>query len=192
MGLLEHLIISLNGWDLSVQHYIIAKHQPELITLFAWVTSWGNSATIIALCALASAGLAAQRRWGAALILDAGLTAAWITMALLKLWFGRSRPLGEHLVYAGGYSFPSGHAMLSMVLYGFLGYLLSCRLSGWMRWAVRASAGLMILMIGFSRIYLNVHYSSDVIAGFIIGSIFLLLMIWAYSKTDKGPRQLWR
>lgn len=185
MGFFEHLLISLNGWDRTIQHYIIAKHQPELISFFAWVTAWGNSLTIIVLCALASAGLVMKQRWGAALILDLGLTSAWLSMALLKLVFARLRPLGEHLVYAGGYSLPSGHAMLSLVFYGFLGYILSSRLTGWSRWAVRIGAASIIILIGMSRVYLNVHYASDVIAGFFFGGLFLGFMIWGHRRLGK-------
>lgn len=173
-------------WDRVIQNQVITNYQPELISFFAAMTTWGNSATLILLCALASAWLVLRERCRTALILDLGLTAAWLSMALLKLIFARLRPLGEHLVYAGGYSLPSGHAMLSLVFYGFLGYILSSRLTGWSRWAVRIGAASIIILIGMSRVYLNVHYASDVIAGFFFGGLFLALMIWGHRRLGKS------
>lgn len=183
--MLENLTMSIKDWDHIIQYWVSSNHQPELITFFTWMTSWGNSAAIIVLCSLASILLLMKRYWQTMLILDVGLSAAWFTMALLKLMFGRVRPLGEHLVYAGGYSFPSGHAMLSMVFYGFVAYILSLNLHGWSRLGVQFAAGLLILLIGCSRVYLNVHYSSDVMAGFFLGSIFLLVMIHTHNRMDR-------
>ncbi len=183
--MLEKLIMSMKAWDHNIQYWVSANHQSELITFFTWMTSLGNSATIIVLCSLVSIMLLIKRHWQTMLILDVGLSAAWFTMALLKLIFGRVRPLGEHLVYAGGYSFPSGHAMLSMVFYGFVAYIFSLYLQGWPRLGVQFAAGLLILLIGCSRVYLNVHYSSDVMAGFFLGSLFLLVMIHTHNRMDR-------
>lgn len=186
MNLLEQIIANIGSWDKAVQQWAITNHQPELIGLFTCITGLGNSTALIILCALISLLLFLNERWSLFLILDVGLTAAWLSMAFLKALFGRLRPLGEHLVYAGGFSFPSGHAMLSLVFYGFVAYIASLYLKGRSRWGVQLAAGLIVFLIGGSRVYLNVHYFSDVMAGFVIGGLFLLIMIRTHKWMEKN------
>jgi len=179
------IIVNISSWDRAIQHWVTAQHQPGLTWIFTIITGLGNSATLITLCSLATILLIIDKRWRLALILDVGLTSAWLAMSLLKVLFGRIRPLGEHLVYAGGFSFPSGHAMLSLVFYGFVAYIISLYLQGALRWGLQIASGLIILLIGLSRIYLNVHYLSDIVAGFAIGGIFLFIMIRTHKCMEK-------
>lgn len=97
----------------------------------------------------------------------------------LKVAIERPRPTGGHLVEVSGYSFPSGHAMISIGFYGFISYLLYQELKEKTNKAfvVPWILGIMILCIGLSRIYLGVHYPSDVIAGFLSGGLWLSLCI---------------
>lgn len=95
---------------------------------------------------------------------------------ILKLIFSRARPIDINIITETGYSFPSGHAMISLAIYGFLAYLL------WKSYYKYKKIGvsllvLLIVLIGISRIYLGVHYTSDVIAGFIVSLGYLLLFI---------------
>jgi undecaprenyl-diphosphatase len=97
----------------------------------------------------------------------------WLNRAL-KQWIGRPRPpfVSENT----SFSFPSGHAMLAIIGYGLLGYLLVGWLSGRReRAAVIVGLTLLVLVIGFSRLYLTVHYFSDVLAGFTMGACWLLI-----------------
>lgn len=98
----------------------------------------------------------------------------------LKYFFKRERPSLERLVDAGGFSFPSGHSMVCFAFYGMLIYLayinLSCSL--W-RTALMILISCFILMIGVSRIYLGVHFPSDVAAGFAAGGVWLTVCIVA-------------
>ena len=96
----------------------------------------------------------------------------------LKLIFSRSRPSDINLIVESGYSFPSGHAMISLGLYGFLIYLL-INSNKTRKFKIFGMISLIVLifLIGMSRIYLGVHYVTDVIAGFIISAIYLLLFI---------------
>lgn len=96
----------------------------------------------------------------------------------LKLLFQRERPGLPHLVEVSGLSFPSGHSMVSFSFYGLLIYLAWANFSG--RSAKLAATALLaplILAIGISRIYLGVHYPSDVLAGFAAGSFWLVACI---------------
>lgn len=114
---------------------------------------------------------------------------------LLKLWYGRERPLQEHIVEVTNLSFPSGHAMFSVAFYGLLIYLIA---KGRLSTVIKASCILflvtLILLIGISRVYLGVHYTSDVVAGFAAGYIWLIavlvVMDWLRRKIGKENRQL--
>ncbi len=94
---------------------------------------------------------------------------------LLKSWFARPRPtFADPLAVALYYSFPSGHAMLSLVTYGLLAYFLFHGLHhAYLRVPITVGLILLVALIGFSRIYLGVHYVSDVLAGFVVGGLWL-------------------
>lgn len=101
---------------------------------------------------------------------------------VIKEIIGRVRPDQiEHLVVQGGYSFPSGHSMSSMVLFGSLIFLLfrSVR-SNSLKWLLSILLGFFPLLIGLSRIYLGVHYPSDVLGGFSLGFAWLCFSIAIY------------
>lgn len=186
MILLLNIINNITIWDQTIQQYTLAGRQPEAVLFFAGITRLGDSATLIMLCALATLWLLAQKSWSSALILDTGLTSAWLAMAGLKTLFGRIRPPGEHLVYAGGNSFPSGHAMLSLVFYGFAAYLLTCNMPRKSKIMIRGMISVAVLLIGISRVYLNVHYASDVIGGYFFGCCFLAVMIYLDYRLTQG------
>jgi membrane-associated phospholipid phosphatase len=95
----------------------------------------------------------------------------------LKLVFVRPRPLlWKQLIKEVSYSFPSGHALGSLVLYGFLAYLLGLQFPRWSQLIYGLAAGL-IGAIGLSRLYLGVHYPTDVMAGYAIGFLWLMMCI---------------
>lgn len=98
----------------------------------------------------------------------------------LKYYYARERPTIDETIDAIGYSFPSGHAMGSLIFYGFLSYLLfRSNIRKRMKWGALFLCGVLIFFIGISRIYLGAHYPSDVIAGYLAGSIWLILCILA-------------
>src|SRR5678809_129384 len=101
-----------------------------------------------------------------------------VLMLLLKQLFQRKRPLSPLLKAAKGLSFPSGHAIMAVTFYGLLIYILQHSITiDWLKWLVTVLVTVLIILIGFSRIYLRVHYASDVAAGFIIGLLWLLLSL---------------
>lgn len=97
-----------------------------------------------------------------------------IFMQVLKVIFGRERPPMPWLATAGGYSFPSGHTLMATIYYGLLLYLLirSGRVATGRKRLI-ACLGLLPALIGLSRIYLGVHYASDVLAGWTVGLAWL-------------------
>jgi undecaprenyl-diphosphatase len=112
-------------------------------------------------------------------------------MFLLKYLFQRKRPLSPLLKAARGLSFPSGHAIISVTFYGLLLHI-SWNLveTGLLRWTIAVLLITIILFIGYSRIYLRVHYASDVISGFIIGVLWLLISLWVLDNLEQYAKNI--
>ncbi len=109
-----------------------------------------------------------------------------LVMFSLKYFFRRDRPLTPLLNAAKGYSFPSGHAMISFTFYGLLIYLVWKNVKApWLKITLSILLSLLIFVIGLSRVYLRVHYASDVLAGFCVGCMWLLLSLWLLAKIEK-------
>jgi undecaprenyl-diphosphatase len=101
-----------------------------------------------------------------------------VLMLLLKQLFQRKRPLSPLLKAAKGLSFPSGHAIMAVTFYGLLVYILQHTIeSNWVRIFLTILLIILVILIGFSRVYLRVHYASDVLGGFIIGLLWLLISL---------------
>ena len=101
----------------------------------------------------------------------------------LKFMFSRQRPLEYMLIDETGYSFPSGHSMVSMAFYGFLIYLCYKLIDKkWLRNLSITLLSLLIALIAFSRLYFGVHYPTDVLAGLTFGYILLFVYIKIFSK----------
>jgi undecaprenyl-diphosphatase len=111
---------------------------------------------------------------------------SFLLMSSLKNYFHRGRPVHPVHEAALGYSFPSGHAMSAMTFYGLIICLFVTKVENLKaRWAVGVFLSLLILAIGFSRIYLRVHYASDVLGGFAIGYLWLVISLWTLNKLEK-------
>ncbi len=119
-----------------------------------------------------------KHKWEA-VVLSSSLAGGWLLNMVLKHAFQRTRPDIQHLIEVGGYSFPSGHAMISTAFYGMLGYLLwlSLRERSKTAWPVIVLTVCLVFFIGVSRVYLGVHFPSDVIAGFAAGGLWLIACI---------------
>ena len=106
----------------------------------------------------------------------------------LKLIFMRERPFELMIITEDGYSFPSGHAMASLGFYGFIIYLIwnmKCKKKFKVLTTVLLS--FLIILIGISRIYLGVHYASDVLAGYLVSVAYLIVYVqWAKRFLRKG------
>ena len=104
----------------------------------------------------------------------------------MKLWFARERPPGPLIDRLYNFSFPSGHATSALIFYGLCTYLLwKSKIPKVWKWVSAVILFLFSLLIGFSRVYLRVHYASDVLAGFCVGSAWLILIIFILEKLKK-------
>lgn len=125
-----------------------------------------------------------RHRWYSIKVVAISLSSTAM-MFLLKAFFSRARPLTPLLKPALGYSFPSGHSFVSFAFYGLLIYLAYKYLENVaLKWLVILCLSALILLIGFSRIYLRVHYTSDVLAGFSIGIIWLTFSLWILNRME--------
>lgn len=176
----------MGGLDRSVGGFIQSLRTDGLTPLFRFITDLGDRwAYIILIIAIGIFYYLRGRRWKLTAQVVAVLVLASLVNIALKEVISRERPTGEHLVEVTTASYPSGHAMSAMAFYGFLIYLL-IRSSSPTWWKVIGSAllALLILLIGTSRIYLGVHYASDVLAGFLGGLFWMMLSIVVFNLID--------
>jgi membrane-associated phospholipid phosphatase len=110
---------------------------------------------------------------------------SYFLKVLLKALFNRPRPADPLIEHVQGLSFPSGHAILGVTVYGFIGLLLWYEIKNRnLRNIVIAFLILLMLAIAFTRVYMRVHYMSDVIAGLAIGFIWLVVSLWVIEKLE--------
>ena len=113
-----------------------------------------------------------------------------LLMFFLKIIFHRDRPLSPLLQAAQGYSFPSGHATMSITFYGLIIFLVWQNIKNvLLKWILTILLILLIIFIGISRVYLRVHYASDVLAGFCIGLMWLFLSLWILKRIETYSRR---
>lgn len=111
------------------------------------------------------------------------LVGVTIINQVIKHIVRRPRPNVLRLVEEDGYSFPSGHSMVSMAFYGIIIYLVYKNVTNkYLKWTLITLLSLLILSIGFSRIYVGVHYFTDVVGGFLLGLAYLIIYINIYNK----------
>jgi len=147
----------------------------KLISLLAWWPVVTGICLFMALC------FVRKRSRYRLLALMLTIPVGMLLNVMLKYSFHRSRPpWDDPLLVIGSFSFPSGHAMSATLLYGLLAAFGVREVQAW-RWRVLAvlAAGLLVVLIGFSRLYLGVHYLSDVLAGIAAGSAWLALCLTA-------------
>ena len=119
------------------------------------------------------------------------LISVFLLNQLMKIIFQRERPDRlQWLVNEFGYSFPSGHAMVSMAYYGFLIYLVYTHINKKYKWILISILSLIIILVGISRIYLGVHYLSDILAGFLVSMAYLIIFIFCYNKFVNSTKSL--
>ena len=115
------------------------------------------------------------------------LISVFLSNFIVKSIIRRDRPIDINLIIEIGFSFPSGHSMVSFAFYGFLiYYLYHTDLKKPLKYSLMTLLGFIILLIGLSRIYLGVHYASDVIGGFLLAFIYLVIYIKFIYKREKA------
>jgi undecaprenyl-diphosphatase len=175
-------------WDEPIQKAVESRRGDEWNSLFFAASRLGSTVFVLALGALLA--LIAWRRCRAVSIAVVVATLVrpgieWFIKALVE----RGRPDFGRMVTGTGYSFPSGHVMAAVALWGLLPVIVGLYTNSrkvW--WASVAVAGTIISLIAASRVYLGVHWFSDVVGGLLFGSFFLLGVDWVLRNTHRHVR----
>lgn len=169
----------LKSFDQQITDCVLSFRNPELTQFFTIVTDMGGFyGYLIATTLVAIFFFFKFRHWEFTLQLMAVVILAALSNIALKKFIDRARPGIEHLVVVESLSYPSGHAMSAMAFYGFLIYLLfHIKMGKLLRSILATLFVFLILSIGISRIYLGVHYPSDVLGGFVAGLIWVAFCI---------------
>jgi membrane-associated phospholipid phosphatase len=186
-------LVRFDRWAAGALH-AHASDTPGLTDSFRVISFLGSLEALGLVSVLVTVALLAQKCWST--------LAAWLVAVLggealnlfLKDLFARPRPHFEHpLVVETSYSFPSGQAMESLVVYGMLAYFATLTLRGeGKRAASVGGAAVLVVLIGSSRVYLGAHYVSDVVGGFVAGGAWLGVVItgWeAIHQRDMASRR---
>ena len=161
------------GFDTSVYMFLQSFPKTYVQPFFMFITRFGDPlfCVILLLCIT----ILFYKRIGMYAI-GIGLFDVLLNQ-ILKYIFCRPRPSVEHLVHASGYSFPSGHTMIAMMLYGFLLYVVYTKMKHPLKNVLYMILLFLIVCIPISRIYLGVHYATDIVGGLIVGFSFLCAYI---------------
>ncbi|HWW08302.1 bifunctional DedA family/phosphatase PAP2 family protein [Collimonas sp.] len=195
LGIVEDVITSdpLVGVDAAIFHWLQGLRTSAVDHLMVGVTELGGASVLWVVALTVLGWLLARRCWRTAGYWVITAAFAQVLVKLLKWAIGRPRPLN---LYSGveQYAFPSGHATSSMVIYGFLAFLIARRQPPLVRMFIAAVTVVGIALIGFSRLYLGAHWLSDVLAGWSLGLAWIVLMAIVYTnhqvKEELHPRIL--
>jgi undecaprenyl-diphosphatase len=164
--------------DGPVLRFLAERRSPETTTIMRGLTFLGGS--MVALVIMTAAIVVDRVRTGGLrqpAFLAFCLVGALGLSPLIKLIVQRPRPDLSPVIEVGGYAFPSGHATTSMIVFGSLAFVLTRRLSWGTDVWIWAAAGTMAFLIGFSRVYLGVHWFTDVVGGWVLGLLWLALAV---------------
>jgi undecaprenyl-diphosphatase len=155
-------------FDAWFYNEIASKISNNLTSIMIYISNFGSSIGIITLCICLFAFTKTRQKW--ALPVAVTVIISLLTNLTLKLLFARERPDILQLVTESNYSFPSGHAMINMSFYAMI-LLLTWRYVGnkTLKYGISFICIVIPLLIGFSRVYLGVHYATDVLAGWLLG-----------------------
>jgi membrane-associated phospholipid phosphatase len=158
--------------DTAALDFLQRFSSPHMDLLARAISFMGSEAVLILSVMLCGLFLW-QRRWGAAVMLVLVAGGVQLLNDVLKNSFHRARPLPVlGIIAAQQYSFPSGHAMVSAAFYFYLAYLCWRLVRGAWRFALIAGLAVLVLLIGAARVYLQAHYLSDVLAGYVAGFVW--------------------
>jgi undecaprenyl-diphosphatase len=179
-------IVGILPVDEKVTIFLQHFRTPFLDHIFETITLLGSAGTLILVAVIGVVLLIHIKQPKSAWLAGLSLLAYPLNV-LIKDSVARLRPhsaLIQVITHENGYSFPSGHAQISFVVYGAVAYLLWVYLSGYRRWLLILFAGILIFIIGISRVYLGVHWFSDVLGGWMIGAALLFGIIEIHQVTS--------
>jgi membrane-associated phospholipid phosphatase len=177
---------SIVRMDLQLSKWFEANATPTLTGVFIFITELHSTPGALALSFLFALYLAYKRAWDWVWLVVVSVPLGMILNVVLKHVFQRARPTFEHpILTLTTYSFPSGHTAAATLLYGVVGAYLISVSKGWRRLLMVVLALLMVALVGLSRIYLGVHYLSDVLGAVASSTVWLAFTITAIATWRK-------
>jgi len=166
-------IVVLDG---AISDFLAPVREAPLVPFFLWITRFGNTETLVAVTLVSTGFLWADRRPAYILPLWIAVLGSQATTWSGKFGFARPRPEFVTSETALSPAFPSAHATGAAAVYGFVAYaIIRDALSARQRFEVAFWSLVLIALVSFSRIFLGVHFASDVAAGLLVGSFWLLV-----------------
>ncbi len=170
---------NIKPFDDTIYNYLISLRSNALDFYFINITKFANTVSILIIVVILL--LTLKKEDG--IILGISTISSVLVNTIIKLIIRRPRPNNLRLISQGGYSFPSGHSMISVCVYGILLYLVIKNIKNKSLKVVLTVLLLtLIISIGLSRIYVGVHYPSDVLAGYLLASSLLIIIITISDK----------
>lgn len=178
------LLLVLSGnidyFDNTIYSFISIFICKTITSIMKCITFFGSAYVLITITTLLILFCKDKKYFGI------NLVSIFIFNIILKGIIGRTRPVGRNLITEGGYSFPSGHSMVGFAVYGLLIYYIYKNVKNKIhKWILIIFLSLLIIAIGISRIYLGVHYPSDVLAGYLLALIWLIFFITIIERNKK-------
>ncbi len=174
---------ALTGFDSNIQTWVRGGLPAGLTRFFKTITILGNTPVQAIIAIVAVIWLYLRQYKAEAIFVGASGLLASILIVSLKYIYQRQRPSITHLVHASGYSFPSGHSLGTFMILGAIAIVLAQRLEKKeSKIVVYAITGLLIFLVGLSRIYVGVHYPTDVLAGFTLAFALLNAIYPTYDR----------
>jgi undecaprenyl-diphosphatase len=171
----------IRGFDDAIREFVLSLRNSSLNEIVLAFTYAGEAEVLGSLCIAGVIGLFFLRKWLSGVLLLASIGISYGLNLGLKSAFGRERPLENRLLEEDGFSFPSGNAMVGTTFYLFAAFLLYQRFQkSWILWL----GVLLPFLLSLSRVYVGVHYPSDILAGFSIGMALCLGLVVVYKSLN--------
>lgn len=168
---------SVTKLDVWLNQMVTTWWSPNLNDAFVFITNIASPLNLSLLSVILAILFLVKKKWYYFVLLTTGMAGGLLFMTIIKLLMHRDRPL-NHLIETSGYSFPSGHATMAIIFFIIILFALKDDIKNKLiRIVFILSSIVAFLLIGFSRVYLNVHWLSDVVAGFALGLFWVTLLV---------------
>ncbi|ARF17337.1 phosphatase PAP2 family protein [Sporosarcina ureae] len=177
---------SISNFDEPIIDFVQGAESPGVTSIMKLFTTIGSTTSVVLLALLILGVLVWKKHRAQAVLFAIALAGTGILNQVLKFVFKRERPDFHRLIDISGYSFPSGHTMMAFSFYTILAYIVWRNVvNSGSRVAIIFLATMMIIMIAVSRIYLGVHFPSDIVGGVLASSVWLFASIAFYQRLQR-------